>query len=316
MVKMRYLTLFFAKTYYVGKLLTTKTVYVLLSVLGAMWLVTEVASLLINSVHEFLKGNFVMFVVFLALGGICTLIIQRPEVEIEERIKDSDTFIKIKVGDILEMKESCVISTNTTFDTDMTNGLISENSLQGQFTNKYYHDSIHLDSDINKALASISDFEDLSGQVPRKGKCKKYPLGTVAKVTPGDRRFYLLAIAHMNPQGNAESTFHMISDALNGLWQFLGDAGDYEKELVIPVIGKGPARVAEPREEIIQEIINSFIAASTQKQVCETLSIVIHANDFYKFDLRMEDIKHYLSAQCRYSRIRKIPGGGVAEMAS
>ena len=261
-------------------------------------------------VDTFVKDNAtILFNVALIFGLLCTIIYRRPEVEIKEKVRGSDTFIKIRVGDVLERNESCVIGTNTTFDTN----LISANSLQGKLTEKYYNSVEHLDADIDKALQDVTDFEDISGKETKKGKTKKYPLGLVVKVTPKDRTFYLLPIANMNTHGNAECNFQMLSDALNSLWQFLGEAGDYEQELLIPVLGKGAGRVNETREDIIQEIINSFIAASTEKQVCETLSIVIHSRDFYKFNIKMEDLKHYLSAQCRYSRIRKVPGGGSGE---
>lgn len=311
---LRYPGLFFSKTYLCDRLLTLKTLSVFFSVLGAIWLILRFLSFLSTMVDTLVKDNAtISFVVVIILGLLCTIIYRRPEVEIKEKVRGFDTFIKIKVGDVLEGNESCVISTNTTFDTDVKGNLISADSLQGKLTKKFYNSVEHLDTDINKALQDVTDFEDISGKETKKGKTKKYPLGLVVKVTPKDRTFYLLPIANLNTRGNAECNFQMLSDALNSLWQFLGEAGDYEQELLIPVLGKGAARVKETREEIIQEIINSFIAASTEKQVCETLSIVIHSRDFYKFNIKMEDLKHYLSAQCRYSRIRRVPGGGSGE---
>ena len=311
---MGYLKLFCAQTYLIDKLLTRKTLSVFFSVLGAMGLMIHITSYLSTQADTFLKGNMTMFLVVLSIAVVCTVFHRRPDVEIKEQIGGIDTFIKIKVGNVMEANESCVVSTNTTFDTDMANNLISVDSLQGQFTERYY--DLHcaqLDADIVRALQNVTDIEDLSGQEARKGKTKKYPLGTVAKVRAKDRTFYLLSIADMGQSGNAECDFRMISDALNSLWQFLGKAGDYEKELLIPILGTGHGRVRETREEIIQETINSFIAASTQKRVCETLTIVIYSDDFYKFTLQMEDLKHYLSAQCRYSRIRRSSGGGTGE---
>ena len=226
-------------------------------------------------------------------------------------VRGFDIIINIKVGDVMEANESCVISANTTFDTNVGT-VIAADSVQGQLTQKFYNDSVHFDTDIERALSG-HNYEDISGDQHGREKTKKYPLGTVVKVSPRGRTFYLLAMADINSYGNAVCDFKMISDALNSLWQFLGEAGDYEEELLVPVIGTGAGRVKESREEVIHEIVNSFIAASTQKRVCDILSIVIHSSDFYKFDIKMEDLKHYLSAQCRYSWTRRLPGGGTGE---
>ena len=305
-----YLGLYFAKTYVKSSLFAWQTLSTYFSVLGVLWLILESLSFLSTAVREAVADNVTVFLALLMLSFVGTLIRRRPDVEIRERIGGMDSFIKIKIGNILDSDCSCIISTNTTFDTDTTNGIISKNSLQGQFTQKYYNSHTHLDADLQEKLRDVQDFTDLSDGKEREGKTRKYPLGTVVKLEVDERKIYLLAMADMNARGNAECDFSMISDSLNRLWQFLGEGGEYEKELLIPVLGTGPGRLPETREEIIQEIINSFIAASTQKRLCETLTIVIHSGDFYKFALKMEELRHYLSAQCRYSRIRKSPGGG------
>lgn len=309
-----YFGLYFAKTYVRGRLFTWRTVIVYFSMLGALWLMLEVLSFLSTPVREAVEGNISVFFTLLGLSFLGILVARKPDIEIRERIDGTDIFIKIRVGDILNADQSCVISTNTTYDTDITTGIISKNSLQGQFTLKYYSTHRHLDTDLEPRLREIDDVVDLCHETDRKGKKQRYPLGTVVKLQHNGRIFYLLAMANMNTQGNAECDFSMISDSLNQLWQFLGEGGEYEQELLIPVLGTGHGRLPEKREEIVQEIINSFVAASTQKRVCETLTIMIHSADFYKFALKMDELRHYLSAQCRYSRIRRSPGraGNIA----
>ena len=306
----RYVGLFFSKTYTRNKLLTRETLSVFFSMLGVIWLVMRLTSYLNPAVDEFTRHYATIWSVSL-LGMILTLINRRPDVKITEKVRGFDIIINIKVGDVMEGTESCVISTNTTFDTNVGT-VIAADSVQGQLTRKFYNNSVYLDTDIKQALIG-DDYEDIHEDQHRPGKTKKYPLGTVVKVAPKGRTFYLLAMADINSYGNAVCNFTMISDALNSLWQFLGEAGDYEKELLIPVIGTGAGRVTESREEIIREIVNSFIAASTQKRLCDILSIVIHSSDFYKFNIKMEDLKHYLSAQCRYSSTRRLPGRGTGE---
>ena len=303
------LGLYLSKTYRANKLLTQGTLSAFFSVLGKIWLLILITSYLMPEVQVLLKSEVTRWSIFVIVI-VLTLIERRPEVSIKEKIDGYDVFINIKVGDVIEANQSCVISTNTIFQTDMS--IISPKSVQGQFTLKYYDHDTHLDGEINQVLKS-ANYQVVSELQSRGQTLKKYPVGTVVKVTPRNRTFYLLAVANMNPQGNAASDFNMISDALNRLWQYLGEAGDYEQELLIPVLGTGRSRLTTTREEIIQEIINSFIAATTQKRVCDTLSIVIHSSDFYRFNLEMEDLKHFLIAQCRYARIKRSPGGGTGE---
>ena len=114
------------------------------------------------------------------------------------------------------------------------------------------------------------------------------------------RRVYLLPIADMNISGSAVCDLSKVSDALSGLWEYLGTGGRHEKELLVPVLGTGAGRLKESRATIIQETIASFIAASSQETVCETLSIVIYPRDFYRFRMDMEDLGYFLGSQCRY----------------
>ena len=305
----QYLGLYFSRTYLRDRLLTRKSLSSLFSMIGVVLLIVRLISYLPPTVEKILE-TYVQFWTLLVLATILTLINRRPESKITQKLNGLDVFITIRVDDVIIATESCVISTNTTFETG-TN-LIAKDSLQGQFTRTFYDDESHLDTDLEKALRS-NTYEELSRTEDVRRKMRKYPLGTVARVNPKGRNFYLLAMANMNHSGNAETSFNLISDALNSLWQFLGRSGDYERELLIPVIGTGRGRITESREEVIHEIIDSFIAASTQKRICDVLSIVIHPTDFFRFNLKMEDLKQYLDWQCRYSRIRRSPGGGTGE---
>lgn len=303
----QYSGLYFSKTYIRDKLITRNTLGVLFTVIGGIWLLIRLISL--NPVADlFLKNHVTTFCIVL-IGIICTLIDRRPDTKMTMKIHGLDIMISIRVGDVIAMKNSCVIPTNTTFETNLNN-TISEESIQGQFTKQFYDESAYLDADIHEELHDIA-YEDLPSGKIRPRKKRKYPIGTVVKVTPRGRTFYLLAMANINHKGNAVCDLEMIQHSLLGLWRFLREAGDYERELLIPLIGTGRGRVIQAREDIICEIIDSFIEASTQGRLCDSLSIVIYSNDFYRYNLKMEDLKNYLHAQCRYSRIRRSLGSGI-----
>ena len=263
-----------------------------------------------SSVSEYvLKHGTATFWSIITLGTLVTVVLRKPRLKIVEKMFERDIVIRIVVDDILRLNGPMVIGTNTTFDTDAA--IISSSSIQGQFSDRYYDSVAHLDADLDRRLPE--EFVDLSHERGRKGKKKRYPLGTVVTLSPKGQRSYWLAIADMNRSGSAECDFPMVSDALNCLWEHLGTAGDHEKELFLPALGTGAGRLPQSRETIIREIISSFIAASTQRQVCDRLSIVVHPDDFHEFFVDMEGLQHYLSAQCQYWKIPQGAGVGSAE---
>ena len=299
---MQFLGLYFSKTHIRDKLLCRQTLSVYFSILGGMWLLARLVSM--NQSAETFIEEHISFYYMLIAGMILTLVDRRPELTITKKVCGLDVIINIRVGNLMVMKDSCVVPTNTTFDTKLYE-IIAEESLQGQFTTEYYDDSSHLDVDMAGALRE-TEYKDLSREKGRSGKTRRYPTGTVIKVKPRSRTFYLLAMADINREGNAVSDFKMIQTSLYGLWTFLAKSGNYETELLMPIIGTGRGRVVQSREKIICEIVDSFIEASAQRRVCDSLSIVIHPRDFYKFSLKIEDLKNYLYAQCNYPRNRRL----------
>ena len=309
---MKYLGLFLSKDYFLRFVVSWKTAEALFAALGAIWLVVRMLSE-IKVVDEYLASQATAFLILYGVMSTSyALYRRRPRLRIDDKIGTTDVRVKVVVGDIMKMQGPCVVGASSTFDTSIENGLISPKSLQGQITNKYYASPQELDIAIDGFLASCVPTEKLPSE-GRKGKTNRYKIGQVVRIRPSNRPIYLLAIAHMNAAGSAESTLVMVSDALSGLWQSLGEGGLYEQELLIPVLGTGAAKVRESRIDVIQEIIRSFIAASDERRVCDELSVVIRPDDFYEHVGHMEDLQDFLRAQCRHCRMRKTPGASVGE---
>jgi hypothetical protein len=263
------------------------------SVWGVIWLLVETA--------EFFKLGDIKLKAygyhFLALAIVIVVWTRRPLTRICYKLPGMDVKIEIRVVDIFKVPGEIVISTNTTFDTDMQSRLISENSLQGKFTQQYYDGNIgHLDSDLNQALAAAP-----SQQVAGPGKTKKYDIGTVAMVKVKGRIFYLLAMADMNQHGNAQSNKQFIKQALKGLWDFVlqkGELGD----IVMPILGTGRGRTNMTREETIKMIVQSFAQAIQQRRFANKLTIVINPPDYREYELNLFELNDYLRAVHRYER--------------
>ena len=100
------------------------------------------------------------------------------------RLNGRDVWIEIRVAnifDITDTNSAYIISTNTTFDASISRELISPQSLQGQFTEKYYDNEEHLESDLQKELAG-KDALPMTLKGDRKGNRERHEIGTVVKI--------------------------------------------------------------------------------------------------------------------------------------
>jgi hypothetical protein len=203
------------------------------------------------------------------------------------------------VGNVLRSKANgIVIPTNTTFDTTMENDFISEESVQGQFQQKYFKNNLSaLDALIELGL-NCSQYVSLE----RSGtKTKQYPVGTVSKVSCADKHFYFAAIVNVNEHGKpVDPKFQNIQDTLVGLWDCLSDRGHME-ELAIPILGTGKAGIPNiSREKVIKEIIFTIVATSREKSVATCFNIVIHPADLKNNKIDLQKLADYLYYMCEY----------------
>lgn len=258
-----------------------------LETVGALFLAAEVLKFfgMYPSFAEGQPGFWTMMAT--AFGAGCTA--RFPVKRVRYKIRQKDYEYEVRIDDILSMRSDAVISTNTTFDTSISEGRIAENSLQGQFTlREYSGDVSRLDGDIAKSLNGRS-FE----RVERPGK-KKYPIGTVAVVKPADRTFYLLAMAHINDNGNAQTSAPELETALDDLWQEIADRGELG-DVSIPVVGTGRGRLQLPRQKVIELIAQSFADASRDRKIANRLTIVISPADAAQHDINLFQVRDYLT---------------------
>ena len=215
------------------------------------WIVTEILSHFVPAFEKFSSGNLWMLLVLVGFGlliGISCFLIQCAKMlSVSQRLGETDIRIEIRVGDIFNIDEPLVISTSTTFNTDT-----SETSVQGQFAQRYYGNTEHLDHDIEKELEDQEDnvIEDHRGE-----EKKRYKLGTVVKLQSSQRAAYLVAIANMNEYGVDTGALEEMNEVLRDLWYYISERGELGP-LVIPVLGTGHTRINVSSEVMIREIIN------------------------------------------------------------
>jgi Domain of unknown function (DUF6430) len=201
---------------------------------------------------------------------------------VQQRYSKPNTEIRIVEGDLLAHTGHLVIGTCDTFDT-ATPTVISRDSLQGKFLERLYGgDAAELDKDLEVALANMQP----AGQVTKPGKTSRYPIGTVAAISQGGRRFFFLAYTKMDEKNVAQATVDGIWLSLWSLWESVSALGNGEP-VAIPVLGGGLARVSQylPAQDSIRFIALSFMLSSRYKYVCERLDIVVQKSAVKGLDL-------------------------------
>lgn len=222
------------------------------------------------------------FIIFLVLSIILSILLRRPIKTISIEFPKHDFIIEVRITDLFEVSGAIMISTNTKFEADVAGAKIATDSLQGQFTAKYFTGN-------QKEL-----LEQISGELKNIKSSSPYPMGTTIPITTHGKTFYFTAMSELNDKGNASSSIADIRNALEGLWKYVRDAGELQ-ELAVPVIGTGRGRLKQSRKKMISLIAESFLKASEQNKFTSRLVITIRPEDAKSFGINLYDIKDHLN---------------------
>jgi hypothetical protein len=281
----------------------------LLASFGTLWLAVETTSFFSVTAAVRLKELWLPFLI----GGLLWAAWEnRPQHRVSFRLGGRDVGIEIRVADLFDLPGALVVGTNRSFDTDIQTGLISARSVQGAFTNRFYDSVSHLDHEIELALAE-APFELASDS--KKGKKRLYPIGTCVKLHSRGRDSYWTAIATMNDHGTASSSLDDLRNSLPRLWEFVATRGDCGA-LVVPVLGSGYSRLPQTREEIVREIIQSFVAACASQRFCDSLTIAIPVRDYYDNEMNLAQLGSYLEHVCKYTSLKQTTSTGAGSPVS
>lgn len=221
------------------------------------------------------------FILILGVSIFLAILTRRPVSSILVRLPSQDTCIEVRIGNIFDSEGAVMISTNTSFESDVAGGKISPNSLQGQFTARYYTgNQDELIEQINSQLENSS--------LP-------VAMGTTIPISTHGKTFYFTAMAKLNDAGNAKTTAHELKEALDGLWLHVKNTGELQ-QLAIPLVGTGRGRVGLTRKKIIRLIVESFSEASKSGPITDHLLISIRPEDARRFNVNLYDIKDYLNS--------------------
>lgn len=260
----------------------------ILATVGVLYLLMEVMDFLGIYTQDHYSRYAIIPLALFSVGYV--VFSRRPITRVQYKLPNKDYVIEVKIGDLFDGSSDVIISTNTTFDTDMAGGLIAVDSLQGQVATTFFNSNTsEIDAQLHRELAGIP-FE-LRADAP--GKKHEYPIGTVAKVGSHGRTFYFVAMSRLSAEGTARATLREVEDALSALWKFIINRGELNP-LAIPVMGTGRGRTGYPRKKMVERIAQSFAEGSRERVFAPSLSIVVSPKDAENFEVNLYEIKDYL----------------------
>lgn len=258
------------------------------AVVGILYLCVDLADAF--NIYKKDRHSYYGLIILVLLALAYVLSTRRPLSRISYKIPQKDFAIEVMIGDLFKVQGEVIISTSSTFDTDMSSGLIAVTSLQGQLATNYFNgQTTEIDRQIEQSLSK----DQFTVNDKRPGKKKQYQIGTVARVNAHGKNFYLVAMSHLDENGNASSDLKMIDEALEKLWVNLASKAELG-DIVMPLMGTGRGRIAYPRKKMIERIAQSFTDACNERAFSNKLIIVVRPEDASKFSLNLFQVRDYL----------------------
>ena len=238
-----------------------------LAAYGASWTIAEP----LGAVLEKWNPSGIWYGAMVSTSIIVGLWKCRPRRNIEFKIPGSDSSIRIEFGDVFQSDNVVVIPVNEYFD-GLLGDHVSERSLHGQFIKNVLGGQARAFYDlISKDLQNIS-----SEEVHReRGRCSKYPIGTVARADVNGKRFLLAALSRTDLTSlKASATLRDLLDCLAGIWKGVRDFSN-GNHITIPLLGSGLSGVGLPAKNLIDVIITSFLYYSKKQKIADRVTLVL-----------------------------------------
>lgn len=255
---------------------------------GVLYLLMEVLDFLgIYTQAQYSRYAIIPLVLF---SIVYVVITRRPIKRVEYKLPNKDYVIEVRIGDLFDGDNDVVVSTNTTFDTSMANGLIATDSVQGQVATRFFNSNTdEIDAQLEKELAGDDSVE----RPDAPGKTTEYPIGTVARVRTHGRTFYFVAMSRLSNDGTASASLRDVEDALSALWAYVIGHGEL-KALSTPLMGTGRGRIGYPRKKMVERIAQSFADGSKDRIFAPRLVVVVRPEDAENFGVNLYEIRDYL----------------------
>ena len=278
---------------------------------GTLWVFFEIFTYFFGDQHWIspYKNDWRLFLLF---GLVICLFRLHPRNFLRTRIAGTDVDIEVKVKDIFSSNGAMIAGCNTTFDVSVKNKNISEKSVQGKYIKRYFKEESQFEEQIKDALKPLPPFNIRTREEKNIGNLDEYELGTTISVGEQSRKIYLVAISRLNIHGTAHVDDNSFLDLLPKMWTEIRSKGGME-EIDCPILGSGYSRLRMNRQDLLFELIKSFVAATREGKFTEKITFYISHDDFRKSHIQWETVKRFLECECstqlRDSTVINVPKG-------
>lgn len=178
-----------------------------------------------------------------------------------------DVEIEVMYGDLMKIAfpkkkkkdKIVVIAVNRCFDMVVSQDLIYEGSVHGQFLKRFVHDDSErtiFEAAIKKSLADF-DYEpvQLERSNKRYGNLDRYPMGSIARINGENGvTFFLLALTEFDKDCKAQCNKHQYVECLLKLFEYYDSHGQ-GMELYLYPMGTGMARTGLSKKEALEATV-------------------------------------------------------------
>lgn len=265
------------------------------AILGVVELILNVASYFIqnsNGLRLPWTGLIILLIALFALAFFST----KPQYKVSYMLDRTDVKITVQLGDVFSGQGDLVVACNRTFDTSIESQALPANSVQAQYQRKMFSGDV---STLNRAL--VVELAAFAGESNDNGfdngKKEKYDVGTMARITHRDGNAYFVAFSETDKRGKRSVSLKNFRKGLVVMWNRFAEIG-FPPMLKMPVLCSGTAGLALSREEIIKEIVFSFVNFARAKKIRQNLSIYVNPNDIDCSDFDMRRLAKFLELAC------------------
>ena len=201
------------------------------------------------------------------------------------------TDIYIKYDDLFNADGIKVIPVNEYFDTHIGDGIISPDSLHGQFIRRYFNGrEDELSEKIKEQLKRHTPYDrnrgrNLKLQLPE----NKYALGTSIRINDGENHFILVALTRFNKYEHVEVKEEEYIPIVQKMFYYIEQLND-NMPICVPLVGSGQSGFNMSH----MQLLNSMLLAthnSSRLALNKGLHIILHRATQWK-NINLNVIKH------------------------
>ena len=253
-----------------------------LSVLGTVWLLTEVVTRVSKDTSTWLDSNGAFYLTIagiVSVAGFLVAVYERREVSFT--IPTTGTTLSLKFGNIFDEATDWIVAVNEYFDSTLGD-IVASTSLHGQVISRVYGGNEQsFRADVDKALDGYQGVTEARA----KGHPIRYPLGTVAVIKNGPHKIYLMALTWTDAVTHrANSTVPILWDALGAALAAVDRAGN-GAPLAMPLIGNGRASLNIAPQHLLRLIALKIVDASRSHDLPRKMTVNLSDDCFEHLDI-------------------------------